>query len=173
MIKIFIVCLSVVLGVAFVSAAPADHEIITLPGWQGSLPSKQYSGYLDISGSKHYHYWFVESENDPKKDPIVLWLNGGPGCSSLDGFLYEHGPFRVDGTTSPPTLQKFEYTWAKQANMIYLESPVGVGFSYSDDDADYKCSDDTTANDNMLAMEKFFELFPEYKQQEKRKVELP
>ncbi len=164
--KIFTFCLFVVLGVAIVSAAPADHEIITLPGWQGSLPSKQYSGYLDITKSKHYHYWFVESENEPGKDPIVLWLNGGPGCSSLDGFLYEHGPFRLNDTTSPPTLYKFDYSWAKQANMIYLESPVGVGFSYSDDDADYKCSDDTTANDNMLAMEKFFELFPEYKQQD-------
>jgi len=50
--------------------------------------------------------------------------------------------------------------------MIYFESPVGVGFSYSDNIADYKCTDDTTANDNMHAMEKFFELFPEYKNQD-------
>jgi carboxypeptidase C (cathepsin A) len=88
--------------------------------------SPSVPGYLDITKSKHYHYWFVESENEPGKDPIVLWLNGGPGCSSLDGFLYEHGPFRMNDTTSPPTLYKFDYSWAKQANMIYLESPVGL-----------------------------------------------
>ena len=72
------------------------------------------------------------------------------------------GPFRINGTTSSQTLYKFDYTWAKLANVIYLESPVGVGFTYSDIDSDYKCTDDTTAEDNLLSVMKFFELFPEY-----------
>lgn len=84
------------------------------------------------------------------------------GCSSLDGWTYEHGPFRVlpDGSA----LERFEYTWASVANMVYLEAPVGVGFSYSDNPKqDYKCNDDNTALDNLAAVEKFYELFPELK----------
>ena len=146
-----------------VLAAPPLDEIKNLPGWDSELPSKQYSGYLNITDTKHYHYWFVECEVEPENAPVVLWLNGGPGCSSLDGLVYEHGPFRIDDSTLPPTLYRFEYTWSKLANMIYLESPVGVGFSYSDNDNDYHCTDDTTALDNFLSVEKFFELFPEYK----------
>lgn len=49
--------------------------------------------YVPIGGSnaKKLFYYFVESERNPKTDPVVLWLNGGPGCSSLDGLIYEHG----------------------------------------------------------------------------------
>lgn len=74
------------------TALYAPDEIQFLPGWIGSLPSRQFSGYLTTGGGdKHLHYWLVESERDPANDPIVIWFNGGPGCSSLDGFFYEHG----------------------------------------------------------------------------------
>ncbi len=66
-------------------------EVKTLPGWDGALPSRHFSGYLQASSTKRLHYYLVQSEGDWNKDPVVLWFNGGPGCSSLDGFLYEHG----------------------------------------------------------------------------------
>ena len=151
-----------VLATAF--AAPASDQILSLPGWNSPLPSPQYSGYLDLpGGNKHIHYWFISSEStSPSTDPVTVWLNGGPGCSSLDGLVYEHGPFRFD-PTDPSKLIRFNYTWAKKSNMLYIEAPVGVGFSYSDDPKDYNCTDDTTAQDNMHAVEKFYDLFPEYK----------
>ena len=150
--------------IAAARALPAADEITALPGWTGALPSRQFSGYLDASPTKHLHYWMSFSEGAPETDPVVFWFNGGPGCSSLDGFLYEHGPFRVqmaaDGATS---LAAFEYSWAKLANMVYLEAPCGVGFSYSDVGGDdYAATDDTAAADNLAAVEAFFAKFPEF-----------
>lgn len=112
-------------------AAPDQDEIQSLPGLAKQPSFRQYSGYLRGSGSKRLHYWFVESQKDPQSSPVVLWLNGGPGCSSLDGLLTEHGPFLVqpDGAT----LKYNPYSWNLIANVLYLESPAGVGFSYSTD----------------------------------------
>lgn len=67
-------------------------------------------------------YWFVESQNDPKRDPLLLWLNGGPGASSLIGFFTENGPFRPDSELSPSdTLSVDPFAWNRVANVIYLE----------------------------------------------------
>ena len=146
----------------FASLALADDAVLSLPGWNQPLPSKQYSGYLDASPTSHLHYWLVESEGDPKLDPVVFWFNGGPGCSSLDGFFYEHGPFQVSPSNySQLTLR--DYRWNRIANVVYVESPVGVGFSYSDDGS-YHITDDTAARDNRAAVEAFYLKFPNFKQ---------
>ena len=154
-LKVAAICLSTTIVVAGASVssrtwdAMAD-KIASLPLWDNELPSDQFSGYLDIPNStKHLHYWLIESENDPANDPVVLWLNGGPGCSSLDGLIYEHGPFRLetDAKSGKLAFNRFDYSWNKKANVVYLEAPVGVGFSYSDKGKeDYeKCDDDNTA----------------------------
>ncbi|KAJ1076982.1 hypothetical protein K5549_019051, partial [Capra hircus] len=145
-------------------AAPDQDEIRFLPGLAKQPSFRQYSGYLKGSGSKRLHYWsaalFVESQKDPKSRPVVLWLNGGPGCSSLDGLLTEHGPFLIqpDGVT----LEYNPYSWNLIANVLYLESPAGVGFSYSDDKS-YATNDTEVAQSNFEALKDFFRLFPEYK----------
>lgn len=51
------------------------------------MPTNSYSGYLKVNDEKQLHYIFMESKNDPKTDPILIWFNGGPGCSSLLGFM--------------------------------------------------------------------------------------
>jgi serine carboxypeptidase-like clade 1 len=74
-------------------AAPENHLVAQLPGFDGAFPSKHYSGYVtvDESNDRRLFYYVVLSERDPATDPVVLWLNGGPGCSSFDGFVYENG----------------------------------------------------------------------------------
>jgi cathepsin A (carboxypeptidase C) len=161
---------------ATAEAAIDKDEIKSLPGWEGALPSRHWSGYLEVPGakggvdgvgSKFYHYWFVESEGNPKTDPVALWLNGGPGSSSLIGFLTENGPFETndasltENTTVTPKLFHRETGWQKAASYIYLESPAGVGFSYCDYE---NCtnSDTSTAIDNHRVLKKFFAGFPEF-----------
>lgn len=72
-----------------------------------------------------FHYVFFESQRDPENDPLLLWLNGGPGCSSLIGMVYENGPF-VFKQPGSANFQINDYAWNKKANVLYIESPGGV-----------------------------------------------
>lgn len=138
-------------------AAPAEDLVTLFPGVE-NIKSHIYSGYLNIDNNRKLHYVFVESESKPESDPLVLWLNGGPGCSSLLGFLEEIGPYEF---SEEGAAKSNEFTWNKNANIIYLESPSGVGFSPAG--ASIEFSDLTTAQDNLSAILNFFEKFNEYK----------
>ncbi|XP_026175825.1 lysosomal protective protein [Mastacembelus armatus] len=141
----------------------APDEVAHLPGMMFKPNYRQWSGYLQARPGKFLHYWFVTSQRDPVKDPLVLWLNGGPGCSSLDGFLSENGPFHVNDDGA--TLYENPFSWNKIANMLYIESPAGVGYSYSDDHK-YATDDDQVAEDNYRALQSFFAKFPNFTQNE-------
>lgn len=113
------------------------------------------------------HYWLVESEKDPATAPTVFWFNGGPGCSSLDGYFYEHGPYHVvepivNSSDGVPELYENPYSWNQIANMVFLEAPAGVGFSYADEPAGLNHNDTSTAADNFAALQQFYMKFPEY-----------
>jgi carboxypeptidase C (cathepsin A) len=138
-------------------------EVKNLPGAENlSLNFRQFSGYLPVTATKHLHYWFVESSRSPETDPIAFWTNGGPGCSGLLGFLTEQGPFRPNKDLS---LSSNPYSWNTIANTVFIESPCGVGFSYSDDGTgdDYKTDDAQTAKDNYQLLQQFFNRFPQYR----------
>ena len=114
---------------------------------------KMYSGYLDIesSNTKKLHYLFLESQNDPGKDPLFIWLNGGPGCSSLlFGFGSEHGPVIFNEKTEKLEINNF--SWNKNANIIYLESPAGVGFSKGATIEDKTHDDVSSGKDNLKTL---------------------
>lgn len=151
------------LGAIVAQAAPGQDLVMHLPGVQGEqYDVTLYSGFLDATPTDKVHYMFVESENDPSTDPVVLWLQGGPGASSLMGAFQEFGPFIVSGPTS---LVRNEFAWSKAANLLFLESPTGVGFSYCEAmTRGDKChhNDTTTANLNLQSLKSFVDLFPEY-----------
>lgn len=119
---------------------------------------KQYSGYLDVEDEdKHFFYWFFESRNDPKNDPIILWLNGGPGCSSLTGLFFELGPSSIDEGIKPVYNK---HSWNSNASVIFLDQPVNVGYSYSSS----SITDTVAAGKDVYAfLELFFQQFPQYK----------
>ncbi|XP_045788996.1 serine carboxypeptidase-like 45 isoform X2 [Trifolium pratense] len=107
-------------------------KVTRLPN-QPKVEFNQFAGYITIDDTrdnqKALYYYFVEAEVDATSKPVVLWLNGGPGCSSVGvGAFQEHGPFQP---TKEGHLLRNPFSWNREANMIYLDSPVGVGFSFS------------------------------------------
>lgn len=88
----------------------------------------QIAGYLTVEDDQHFFFYFFSSRSDPEHDPLILWLNGGPGCSSMTGLFMELGPCRVKGNTTV----RNDYSWNSNANIIFLDQPLNVGFSYSE-----------------------------------------
>ncbi|KAF4390493.1 hypothetical protein F8388_005990 [Cannabis sativa] len=134
-VVVVLVCCFIAKTEAFPSSSQLD-KISRLPG-QPQVGFQQYSGYVTVDDKKKrsLFYYFAEAEIDPHTKPLVLWLNGGPGCSSLGvGAFSENGPFRPSGEV----LVRNEYSWNREANMLYLETPIGVGFSYSADSSSYE-----------------------------------
>ncbi|XP_059445738.1 serine carboxypeptidase-like 18 isoform X2 [Corylus avellana] len=124
--------------------------ISTLPGFPGDLPFKLETGYVGVGelDDVQLFYYFVESGGSPKDDPLVLWLTGGPGCSAFSGLVYEIGPLSFDFTESSkssPTFKLNPYSWTKVANIIFLDAPVGTGFSYAKSWEGYNMTDTLSA----------------------------
>lgn len=135
-------------------------QIVVLPGLYWTPKFNQFSGYLKLQGTQKFiHYWLVEAETTPDLAPVVFWTNGGPGCSGLIGFMTEQGPFRPDYQGN---LKENIYAWNKVANMVFLEQPVGVGFSYSNNNDDYTIGDEQSAKDNLATILSFFDKFPHF-----------
>ncbi|CAN6363504.1 unnamed protein product [Urochloa humidicola] len=144
-----------------------DDLIQGLPG-KNDVPFNfdMYGGYVtvDEEAGRALYYWFQEADRchaDPATAPLLLWLNGGPGCSSIgSGALEEQGAFRLhpDGT-----LFLNEFAWNKVANVLFLESPAGVGYSYSNTSSDLVVGDERTAEDSYIFLVKWLERFDQYK----------
>ncbi|KAI4861370.1 carboxypeptidase S1-like protein B [Hypoxylon rubiginosum] len=102
--------------------------------------AKSFSGYVhlppgslaDLGEEQEYpintFFWFFEARNDPENAPLSIWLNGGPGSSSLYGLFTENGPCYVNADSNSTTLS--EWAWNKDVNMLFLDQPTQVGFSY-------------------------------------------
>ncbi|KAG1740432.1 Alpha/Beta hydrolase protein [Suillus paluster] len=91
----------------------------------------QISGYIDVGTNMSMWFWFFESRTSPKTAPFTLWLNGGPGCSSMIGLFEESGPCSVNADLNSTTLNP--YSWNNLSNIIYIDQPIGTGFSYGTD----------------------------------------
>ncbi|KAJ7092784.1 alpha/beta-hydrolase [Mycena belliarum] len=91
----------------------------------------QMSGYVDIGENMSIWFWFFASRTAPETAPFTLWINGGPGCASEIGLFQEHGPCTVNPDGESTTLNPF--SWNSISNMIYIDQPIGTGFSFGTD----------------------------------------
>jgi len=153
----------------YIYSAPLEDLVDYLPDY-GPPPTTHFSGYLD--GSKgcdteangkecKLHYWLALAEYNPWNASVVLWLNGGPGSSSLLGFLQENGPVLINATGG---LMDNPWSWTKVANLLALESPVGVGYSYCSKQFEGEVCQNTdrfTASTSRAGLVDFFHKFPE------------
>ncbi|CAH9138166.1 unnamed protein product, partial [Cuscuta epithymum] len=143
-----------------------SEQINSLPGQTVNVTFKQFSGYIvsDDYYGRSLFYYFVEaqSKRSPTLLPLTLWLGGAHGCSSSGNALFtENGPFRPakDGK-----LILNPFSWNLVSNMLYVDSPIGTGFSFSNTDSDYtKWNHSMTVHENMKFVLKWFEKFPKYR----------
>ncbi|KAI6659294.1 hypothetical protein LOD99_14965 [Oopsacas minuta] len=148
--------------VRFVAQNNPD-KITSLPGQPQNVPFDQYAGYITVNekNQRKLFYFLVEAPENAASKPLVLWQTGGPGWSSLYAMLLENGPF----TPSPEgkALDNNTWSWNLLANMIYVESPAGVGFSSSKVKSDYNVGDERTATDLIQFLTGFLAKYPKYK----------
>ncbi|KAF9620595.1 hypothetical protein IFM89_013621 [Coptis chinensis] len=139
-------------------------RVLELPGLSVNVSFEHYSGFVTVNeeSGRNLFYWFLEAVEDPSSKPLVIWLEGGPGCSSVGSEAERIGPFSIN--PDGKTLYLNPYSWNQVANIIFLESPVGTGFSYSSNPSEYLTNGDKrTADDSLVFLLKWFERFPQYK----------
>ena len=99
---------------------------------------------------------------NPEDAPVVIWLQGGPGSSSMFGLLEIHGPISAIFDSNGATIAEVnKYSWARKANMIYIDNPVGAGYSYTSSD-NLPTGQESIGEDLYEFLIQWFKLFPEY-----------
>lgn len=128
---------------------------------KGNIES--YSGYLtvDEAHGSNMFFWFFPAVSGKADAPVLLWLQGGPGASSLLGVFNLNGPFSVCKYCEDE-LKLRDHAWTTTYSMLYVDNPVGTGFSYTGEDSGYSTDQTDVARNMYTTLVQFFELFPEY-----------
>ncbi|TBU33355.1 serine carboxypeptidase [Dichomitus squalens] len=122
---------SALLDVRASDRAPSQLRLVENSGECETIPGvNQASGYADIDANNSMWFWFFEAREHPETAPLTLWLQGGPGGSGLVGLYQEHGPCRINNDSSTVSFNPF--SWNNASNMIYIDQPIGTGFSNGD-----------------------------------------
>ncbi|XP_076472382.1 putative serine carboxypeptidase CPVL [Babylonia areolata] len=131
-------------------------QVTGLPGWSG----KSYSGFITVNSTYHSNmfFWFFPAQKNAATAPVLMWLQGGPGGSSLFGLFVEQGPFYINKDFK---LLPRNITWNEKYSLLYVDNPVGTGFSFSDDDG-YARNEEDVARNLYSLLEQFFQIYTEF-----------
>uniref|UniRef100_A0A0A9XJC2 Carboxypeptidase n=2 Tax=Lygus hesperus TaxID=30085 RepID=A0A0A9XJC2_LYGHE len=108
-------------------------------------------------------FWYFPAEKNAESAPVALWLQGGPGESSIVGLFFETGPMSIRNDS---TVSSRKYSWTKDIHMIYIDNPVGTGFSFTGNNAGYVTNQVEVGRDLYSALIQFYQLFPELQSHE-------
>ncbi|XP_059171068.1 probable serine carboxypeptidase CPVL [Physella acuta] len=131
---------------------------------ENSVIPTSHAGFITVDEKlgNHLFFWFFPSTSEAES-PLVVWLNGGPGNPSTLGLFYENGPICL----TRDWYERSNISWTQTMSMLYIDNPVGVGFSYSDSgSAGYRIDQDGYSKDLYEFIEQFYILFPEYQKRE-------
>ncbi|CAG9566581.1 unnamed protein product [Danaus chrysippus] len=120
-----------------------------------------YAGYLTVNKEYNANLWFwyfPVSDQPVEETPWIIWLQGGPGASSLYGLFTEIGPLVV---TDENELKELQYSWGKNHSLLFIDNPVGTGFSFTYDDRGFATNQTTIGENLYTALQQFLTLFPE------------
>lgn len=123
------------------------------------LGIRSYAGYFTVNktyNSNQFFWYFPPTAADEKTAPVVLWLQGGPGASSLCGLFVENGPIQVINDT----IIKREYHWAVSHHLVYIDNPIGAGFSFTEDETGYCSEEECVGAELYSTVVQFLQLFP-------------
>lgn len=140
----------------FKKAQDATKVDLSSFGWTNN---SVHAGFitLDKTMGRNTYFWFSEALDGNTNAPLLLWLQGGPGASSLFGLFTEIGPF---GISDNHTLQPRGVNWNQHYHLLFFDNPVGVGFSYTDQVAGFATNEYQIGEDLYDGLSQFFDAFP-------------
>ncbi|KAI3805602.1 hypothetical protein L1987_28128 [Smallanthus sonchifolius] len=156
-----------IIFIFFLSLSNAKSIVKNLPGFHGDLPFTLETGYVGLGADNEtqFFYYFVESQRDPLNDPFLFYLTGGPGTTGLYPFLYQIGPLSINfdnSTYEELSLELNPNSWAKTANVLFVDLPIGTGFSYATTYEASKSSDTISAQQSYKLLVKWLEEHPRF-----------
>ncbi|KAL1489475.1 hypothetical protein ABEB36_014363 [Hypothenemus hampei] len=140
--SIFIICSLFTVGLARTGFGPTDQE------W----------GYVTVREGAHMFWWlhYTTATKNSTQRPLVIWLQGGPGGSSTQyGNFEELGPWDSD-------LNPRNYSWTNHVNVLFVDNPVGTGFSYVENNDDLTMNNQQIAKDFIVLLQGFYKELPQF-----------
>ncbi|KAK2731947.1 Cell death protease [Myotisia sp. PD_48] len=143
-----------------IAKSAADYYVHSLPGQPDGPLLKMHAGHIEVDHAHNANlfFWHFQNRHIANRQRTVIWLNGGPGCSSMDGALMEIGPYRLKNDQN---LTYNEGSWDEFSNLLFVDQPAGTGFSYVNGDS-YIHELDEMAEQFVIFLEKWFALFPHF-----------